>query len=591
VGADHGDHLMRVTARAVTPRKGYELFAVLQLVGVPRRRLGVIAVIAAAGGATEALVLVAMVRLALAVSTHTDAVTLGLPGIGAGSFSVSALVRLTLGAVVVRLLLHTVAAWASGRMTADVFARLRSATAASYLEADWETQAAEPHGELQDVLTTHATRLAELVVYGLNATVAAFNFVALVAGALVVSPVGAGVTAAVLLGTLAALTPVSRMAGAFAAQRAAKNMAYASQIAETVELMREVKVYGVGERVRERLDRSAAEVSAPFFGAHFGSRLLAGLYQNVALAFVLIGMGILAARDAGSLATVGAVAVIFLRTLSYGQALQTAIHQMADAAPSIDTVLDRRRRYTPIRAATGSRRKSSFSMLTVDGVSYSHGDAPLLLDVSFSARHGELVGLVGRSGGGKSTLLEVLAGLRHASAGSVLLDGMPIESYSRDTLARCIGFVPQFPVLFAGSVTENIRFWRDTVTSDDVERAAVLVGLDVDARQWPQGLDTAVTHRGQSVSGGQRQRIGLARALAGSPSILLLDEPTSALDAATESRVREVIDAARASAAVVLGAHRQTTLDLCDRLVLLEDGRLQELKLDDIAGHVAYRDT
>ena len=131
---------------------------------------------------------------------------------------------------------------------------------------------------------------------------------------------------------------------------------------------------------------------------------------------------------------------------------------------------------------------------------------------------------------------------------------------------RHVSFVPQDPALFTGSVAENIRFFRDGIDDDDLRRAAQQANVLADITALPQGFDTHLGERGGGLSGGQRQRLSIARALAGSPSLLVLDEPTSALDGQSEQLIRDTILGLRGQVTVVVIAHRMSTIDMCDRI-------------------------
>jgi ATP-binding cassette subfamily B protein len=196
--------------------------------------------------------------------------------------------------------------------------------------------------------------------------------------------------------------------------------------------------------------------------------------------------------------------------------------------------------------------------------------------VSVAIRHGETIGVAGRSGCGKSTWLRVLMRLTHPSGGRAWLGGVPIESISREAIGELIGYVGQNPFVFAGSISENIAYGREDATEDAIRHAAEMACIHDEILEMPGGYQAHVAERGQNLSGGQRQRIALARVFLKNPPILILDEGTSALDNINERRVQQAINAARTDRTVILVAHRLSTLYDTDRIFVFDGGRVVE---------------
>ena len=202
---------------------------------------------------------------------------------------------------------------------------------------------------------------------------------------------------------------------------------------------------------------------------------------------------------------------------------------------------------------------------------------------------GELLGVVGRTGAGKSTLAAIALGLLTPARGSVSVSGLPLDEIDPSDWYSRTAWVGQDPHLLTGTVAENIRYLRDAVDDDAVRTAALAAGLAPELTSWPLGLDHPVGPAGAALSGGQRQRVALARALAGNPGLLVLDEPTSALDPHAESAVRETLTAASRDRIVVVIAHRPSTVRACDRIAVIEDGRLAACSpADRLAADNAY---
>jgi ABC-type multidrug transport system fused ATPase/permease subunit len=198
---------------------------------------------------------------------------------------------------------------------------------------------------------------------------------------------------------------------------------------------------------------------------------------------------------------------------------------------------------------------------------------PVLSEISFDIDAGEAVGIIGPSGAGKSTLVQILLQLRRPDDGRYLINGEPVQEFSRDDWHDRVSYVPQDPRLLHASVAENIRFFR-SLEDEAVERAGRLARIHEDIMTWSAGYDTVVGPRADAVSGGQRQRICLARALAASPEVLVLDEPTSALDPHSEKLISESLIGLKHELTLFIIAHRMSTLDMCDRVMVVVDGRL-----------------
>jgi ATP-binding cassette subfamily B protein len=214
----------------------------------------------------------------------------------------------------------------------------------------------------------------------------------------------------------------------------------------------------------------------------------------------------------------------------------------------------------------------------LDHVSFAYESTGLVAmdDVSLSIPAGQVVALVGTTGAGKSTLVKLVARFYDASAGTVRIDGVPLRDLDLSAYRRQLGFVPQEPFLFSGTVRSNIAYGRPSATDLEVERAARAVGAHEFVVGLAQGYLTPVSEQGRSLSAGQRQLLSLARALLVDPAILLLDEATANLDLATEARVQRAIGLVSSGRTTLLIAHRLHTARVADRILVVDNGVIAE---------------
>lgn len=201
---------------------------------------------------------------------------------------------------------------------------------------------------------------------------------------------------------------------------------------------------------------------------------------------------------------------------------------------------------------------------------------PVLRDVTFRARPGEVVALVGRSGAGKSTLVALLSRLYDPTSGAIRVDGRPIGEYPLRSLRSQIGVVPQDVFLFNRTIRENIAFARPDATEDEIRAAARAAHAAEFVEKLPLGYETLVGERGVRLSGGEKQRLAIAREVLRDPPILVLDEATSSLDSESESLVRDAIDRLKRERTSFVIAHRLSTVVSADAILVLEDGRVVE---------------
>jgi len=208
------------------------------------------------------------------------------------------------------------------------------------------------------------------------------------------------------------------------------------------------------------------------------------------------------------------------------------------------------------------------------GFSYAGAAHPVLTNISFRTEAGRTTAIIGSTGAGKTTLTNLVSRLFDATEGAVLVDGVDVRDLDPDLLWSSVGYVPQKPYLFSGTVATNLRFGRPDATDAELWEALEIAQAADFVRQMPHGLDSEVAQGGTSVSGGQRQRLSIARALVARPEIYVFDDSFSALDLATDARLRQALEPHTRDAAVLVVAQRVSTIIGADEILVLEDGEI-----------------
>ena len=221
--------------------------------------------------------------------------------------------------------------------------------------------------------------------------------------------------------------------------------------------------------------------------------------------------------------------------------------------------------------------KSIEGNIEFSGVTFGYrAYEPVLRDISFTVKAGESIGLVGSSGAGKSTMINLIMRLYDVDEGCILVDGQDIRSYKPENLHGQIGVVLQENYLFSGSVLENIRFAKPEATIEEVIHAAKVAGAHDFVCKFPYGYQTPVGEKGQRLSGGERQRLSVARAILANSPILILDEATASVDTATERKIQNALDRLVKGRTTISIAHRLSTLRGADKLLVLDGGKVSE---------------
>jgi ATP-binding cassette subfamily B protein len=549
------------------------------LIGDRRRLVVALAVCSILSGFVEAATLAMVAQLAASVvggvhkGGHAEAhnAVLSLINVHVG---VGKQILITLALCVARLLLQLPLSVLPARISAAVMARLRIELFDAFSRASWTVQSGGGEGTLQEIMTNQVGQAVSGVGATTSLIAASLQFLVLMVSALFLSAFAAVAVGAMTIVLFALLRPMRARMGRYAQALSRAQVQYAGAIAETNRLAEEAKVFGAGGAQRERIGRAVNETKHWLFRTQVLARLVSNVYQSLIYLLLVGGIAVLWLIGGSHTGSLTAVVLLLLRAGMSGQIIQANYQALIQAVPFIERAQESLRSLRDSTESDGDIPLREIDTVGFDGVSFSYRpQTPVLVDINFAVRAGEAIGIVGPSGAGKSTLVQLLLRLRVPVEGSYLINDSPAEAFARRDWYERVSYVPQEPRLLHASVAENIRFSRQ-LSDEQVEQAARLAHIHDDIVSWPGGYEAIVGPRADAVSGGQQQRICLARALAAQPDVLILDEPTSALDPESEASISASLKTIRSQLTLFIVAHRMSTLEMCDRVMVIVDGRM-----------------
>ncbi len=303
------------------------------------------------------------------------------------------------------------------------------------------------------------------------------------------------------------------------------------------------------------------------------------LFQPVSLILVVVLFMLTYSSPGFSIISFGATLYLIQKIFTYLESGQNAIQSISEFLPYAQNI-SAFKRHLDLHCEMSNKSGNQVifkGTLEFEGVSFAYNeDKQVLKNINFKVNAGETVGLIGPSGTGKTSVADLLLGLFKPTAGKLIVNGMPLHDIALDAWRKSIGYVPQEAFLLHSTIEENIRFYKESLTMEDIIASAKQANINDFIMSLPDGYQTTVGDRGILLSGGQRQRIVLARALARRPALLILDEATSALDHESEKLIQEAISKLRGRVTVFIIAHRPSTVADADRILVLGGGHIVE---------------
>lgn len=359
-----------------------------------------------------------------------------------------------------------------------------------------------------------------------------------------------------------------------------------SRVQESVTGIRVIKAFAVEPQEMERFDQENSamlnrDLDAALPQAYLNPILLVTEGVGSVVLLAVGGMRVMNGETPlGTLVAFVAYLGIMgfpLRILAFNTAMVNLARGAADRVTEILSLPDQ------LRHDSGSRRSAIAGRLTFDHVSFRYERGPCVLDdVSFSLAPGSHVGVFGLTGSGKSSLISLIPRFYLPTEGRIRIDGIPIEAWELETLRSQVGTVLQETFLFSATIRENIGFGRPDADMDTIAAAAVAAEIHDFIESLPDGYETLVGEHGVGLSGGQRQRIAIARTIVQDPRILILDDCTSSLDAVTERHIQDQLRRLMHDRTTIIVGQRLSTLSLADRIIVLNDGTVQDVESHDV---------
>jgi len=463
-------------------------------------------------------------------------------------------------------------------IVADYEERARNNLFKNFLNADWPYLLKQKIGHLQTVLTTNVENSATVLSY-IGSTI--IIFINLAVYTLVAVNINPQITLfALILSTILFL-------GFFPFIRKIRNYAYSLELVnrdighhvnENIFGMKTIKVMSVIRQVLDDAKINFRKLKTTKVLINVWQSLISSLMQPISLIFVLIIFAFSYKSQNFNLAEFIAVIYIIKQIFSYTEVLQKKVLSFNAAIPFFKIIAEYERQTT--KNAEKNMGKDDFIFkynLKFNNVSFSYKDEALILDkLNFEIQKGEMVGLIGPSGAGKTTIVDIILRLFIPAEGEIAVDGKNVNKIDLSKWRNSIGYVSQDIFLMNDTIANNIKFYNIGISGAEIEEAAKKANIHDFIMSVPDKYDSFIGERGVELSAGQRQRLVIARVLAAKPELLILDEATSALDNESEVKIQEVIEGLKGKITVFVIAHRLSTIINCDRLLVLEGGKIIE---------------
>lgn len=445
-------------------------------------------------------------------------------------------------------------------------------------EANWQFLIKQKLGYLDTILVTNVQSGSYLLQYISNTLMLLASLVVFLLVAINISWFITLIT--IVMGGIVffVFKPFLYKTRSLSREREKINRETAHHVNENILGMKTIKVMSAGNNIIDKAREYFRKLRELAVKTSFLSIITDALIQPIGLLFVFIIFAISYKTNSFNFAALVAIIYLISRIFTYTQQLQATLYAMVGTVPYVQKMLEYSEEVTTNReidnGVASFKFKDSLELRNI-GFHYNNGKN-ILKNVNFIIKKGEMVGLIGPSGAGKTTIVDIMLRLFNPIKGEILLDGKNINEIHLADWRRNIGYVSQDIFLKNDTIANNIKFYSESITDQTMEQAAKMANIYEFIQSCPEKYNAVIGERGLLLSAGQRQRIVIARILARRPEILILDEATSALDNDSEAQIQEVIENLKNKVTVLLIAHRLSTVMNCTKLLVLQNGEVKE---------------
>ena len=535
-------------------------------------------------GATVAVLLPLLKAVGGTVSSGDDRIsnamawmlqTVGLPAT-ANTIAAVGVLFIALGAMI-----FLIQAYLAAKLQTDYVGHWQKALFSSYFNAEYMFFRTRRAGDLIAAAITEPVRLGG-AFYQANLILSSILFIGVqILVALVIAPIVVGLLFGAGVFLFAVSVSLVRRGLLIGEEMTVVNANLQSDANELVQGAKFVKATATEERAVDRLNVTIQRLRDLTFSNAYDVQIVRAIFEYASalvIILLLVAGPMILAVDMG---TVIVIVAMFVRLFPKVTGLRQCQQSISLVLPAFDAVSAMVRQANTVSEITQKRSRPLVPSTQPVAIAVEQGGVEIegrtiLEQISLSVKPGEFLILMGPTGAGKTTLLDCILGLRRLTRGTILIDGVPLESLSMKDWRGTVGYLGQDPLLFHASIEDNLRWVRPQSDDKDIHHALDEAAASF-VQRLPQGLSTIVGDAGSRLSGGERQRIALARALLGAPRLLILDEATSALDAATEAGVVETIARLKGQMTIIAITHRPALVAVADRIIEIKDGRAKEV--------------
>lgn len=492
--------------------------------------------------------------------------------------TIGALLAVIVAGVAVRSLLLLAVQRQVGYTAAQIGTELRLDLLGAVLRSRWEYFLHQPVGRLTNSLATEAQRSSDSFVYG--ATAITFLIHALIYGAIAVAISWQATLVSLVAGTLVIgsshfLVRMTRRAGRRQTRLLTSLM---TRLTDTLQSVKPLKAMAREHLADKVLAAETVRLNRALQRQVFSAALLNSVQDLLFAGFIALGIYLALVVFSVELSTVLVLAITLARAFGSLGKVQKQYQKLSQGESAYWSLQEAIAGAAAAAERLGAGRAPSLERgIAFAGVGFAYDGRQVFEHLDLELPAGALSVLVGPSGAGKTTVIDLVIGLVRPQTGTITSDGMPLETLDLRAWRRLIGYVPQDTVLLHDSILHNVTLGDPALAAEDAERALRAAGIWEFVASLPQGLHTLVGERGGKLSGGQRQRVAIARALVTRPRLLILDEATSALDPASEQEVCQTLAGLKGELTILAISHDSALVEIADRVYQLQDGRARLL--------------